>query len=485
MVSIKVAKRLLKVTYLLSVYSEPGLALTPILVGPHGIGKTQVVKQAAVELGGVALTVEGGSLKEGEITGLPFMNKREDGRMEVQFVPYYHVSSIMALEEQIYNKASKEGFLDKTLTLDNDGNTSYVFNKKTQTIKAKTKAQRVLEGEINKYKFGEDLPAEVKNRLIESGEIQPVFLFIDELNRTEQQTMKELMNIVLNRNVNGYKFPWWVFLVGAINPSTQNSSYATNEMDDAQTSRFIKIKTEADLKQWQEYALDKGLDLDVIEAIASSPEIFSLANESHRDNEDQTPDSRAWEMIENIVSKIPMVRNSKFLTSEDRKFIDEDMLQLVFGKVGAHAGRIFMKNLNEKDSLKPEEILTLTQPNLSETALKKLASQKNLQRVFTVERVIRYIIQIIEDLDKAKTADAKGKKVYENFELQLKEFINLITPSEQISFAKKVIDGPLSKLPNSGRALFNYIRHIFAKDLLNKVLKYEDDKRSLDSQESN
>ena len=81
MISVNEAKRLIKRTLLANIVSDkPNLALTPLVSGKHGIGKSAMIKSIAQDLGGVCITVEGGTLKEGEITGLPYQYKDEDGK---------------------------------------------------------------------------------------------------------------------------------------------------------------------------------------------------------------------------------------------------------------------------------------------------------------------------------------------------------------------------------------------------------------------
>ena len=196
------------------------------------------------------------------------------------------------MKKAYYTKARTTGFLGGKLRINEKGETVITeASKKSKndseevSVETSKMVEKVLEsahdeidsiamGELNSYKFGEDLPYEYKLQLIESGEIKPIIFFIDELNRTEQQTMKELMNILLNRNVNGYDIPWWVSIVSAVNPSSQNSTYSTNEIDDAQRDRFLKIKVDARLDDWIDYALDKRLNQDIVEGIAVAEAIF-------------------------------------------------------------------------------------------------------------------------------------------------------------------------------------------------------------------
>ena len=83
MATIKDAKTLIKENYFTNLSADEGMNMTMMLSGPHGIGKTKIIQSAAKDLGGYCFTIEGGSLKEGEITGLPFAQQNADGSSEV------------------------------------------------------------------------------------------------------------------------------------------------------------------------------------------------------------------------------------------------------------------------------------------------------------------------------------------------------------------------------------------------------------------
>lgn len=138
-----------------------------------------------------------------------------------------------------------------------------------------------------------DLTPQEKISALLSGKVHPVILFIDEINRTENSVYKELMNILLTRSVNGYEFPWWVFFVGAMNPSTQNSVYATNEMDPAQLDRFIKIKVGDNTKEWLSYGKSAGIDPRILSFIKDNPKCLSSQAKDLDDEEKPEPSPAA------------------------------------------------------------------------------------------------------------------------------------------------------------------------------------------------
>jgi MoxR-like ATPase/soluble cytochrome b562 len=482
MPSINTSKRLMKRIALINLATPNGLALTTMLSGPHGIGKSQIVHAAAKELGGYALVVEGGSLKEGEITGLPFASKNHDGSSEVRFVPYYQISNIQKLEKH-YNQVAKEtGFLDGAVKLTD---TSLVVKTKNEekVIPLKSKIDRIIHGEINEYKFGEELPVSVKVKLIESGEIKPVILFVDELNRTEPQVMKELMNIVLNRNINGYDLPWWVIVVSAVNPSSQSSVYAVNEMDDAQRDRFLKLTVDARLEEWIDYALDANLNPDVIASIATAEDIFTKREKGHTDEEEMVPSPRSWEMVNFIYDFVDQFNESKFMTADERKFVKDDLRTLIAGKVGPTAARTFLQNIeNKENNIKPSEVLNGKSEKIDEKILTKFLGQKKYRQKITMDSVIRHIQSTVVDFEnKKKSTKPEEKREYVNYKSQIKHFIEILDDATKLAFAKKVAQVD-TVVATDGKNVFGKIADCFAKEMLESLREFETGLKNLEQE---
>jgi MoxR-like ATPase/soluble cytochrome b562 len=482
MASIKDSSRLLKRVFAANLLTKKGLALTMLLSGPHGIGKTQIVHAAAKSIGGKALVVEGGSLKEGEITGLPFASPTLDGGSEVRFVPYFIISNIQKVEKEYHRIAREEGFLGGAIKLEGDA----IIVKEDGKIKkfsVPTKIERLINGELNDWKFGEELEPETKLKLIESGEIKPIFLFIDELNRTETQTMKELMNIVLNRNINGYDLPWWVTVVGAVNPSSQNSTYATNEMDDAQKDRFLKIVVNAKIDEWVDYALNAKLNNDIVAAVATADDIFMRNEKGYQDTDEMSPSPRSWEMVSYIYESIEKFNNSKLFTSEEKKKDEEDLRALINGKVGATAGRTLLAAIaNKENNIKPSEIINGKSDKIEESIVAKFNRQKPLRRKITADNVVRHIANTIVDFEeKRKSTKIEEKKQYVNYKEQVKEFVNMLDDSTKVAFAKKLsqVDQVVA---TDGKNVFSKISDCFVDEVLDQLVEFEGTMRQIDKE---
>lgn len=427
MISINEAKRLIKRALLANIAADKrDLAITPLVSGRHGIGKSQMIKSIAKELGGVCITIEGGTLKEGEITGLPYQYKDENGQIRFRFLPYYAIERIQAEEKRLFE------------------------------LSGRTVVQELLTGDENRYAIN-DLSAQEKIDALLSGKVRPVILFIDEINRTENSVYKELMNILLTRSVNGYEFPWWVFFVGAMNPSTQNSVYATNEMDPAQLDRFIKIKVGDNTREWLTYGKTAGIDPRILSFIKDNPKCLSSNAKDLDDEEKPEPSPRGWDMVDTLLSSEEMLRPFFTEKENDPKVVERDMKNLVSAKLGASVATMFFASIVSKArALMPEEIfaddasLTQTTPTIE-----KLSAAKKVQ---TCNLMLDYLKENIEFimLDKAQFAIIKQ---------QLSKLVQLLDASTRLLFAQNLT----TAMTDDGNSLIEMLFDVFEKDLIDML----------------
>lgn len=204
----------------------------PLLVGETGIGKTSLAHQLAEKHGWTLINIDGNLLKEGEIGGLPTI--------------------------ETYTRRDDAG----------------------QTVEEKTTV----------YAVHHKLRA--IDEVIAGG--GTVLLFIDEINRCEHAVQQELMNLILNREINGYVLSKDVRIVAAMNPA-DSYDYEAVAMDAAQENRFVWLYMEADYLQWLDWAADAGIDPKVMEFISTFPEYL----DKHNDGDiNATP--RSYERISDL-----------------------------------------------------------------------------------------------------------------------------------------------------------------------------------------
>ena len=436
MITINEAKRLVKRALLANIVSEKkDLAITPLISGKHGIGKSKMIKSIVDDLGGVCITIEGGTLKEGEITGLPYQYKDDDGSVKFRFLPYYAVERIQNEQKRIFLKAGGSPDISE------------------------------LSGDENKYAL-EDISPTQKLGMLKTGEIKPVIIFIDEINRTENSVYKELMNILLTRSVNGYRFPWWVLFVGAMNPSTQNSLYATNEMDPAQLDRFLKIKVSDNTKEWLSYGKNTGISLDILSFIKDNPKCLSNNDKELQDDEKPTPSPRGWDMVDTLLKSEPLLREFFTDKENDPKIVERDMKNLISAKLGSSVATMFLASrVSQSRALMPEEIFA------DDEKLTKLSDQLEAmsaaKKIQTCDLMLDYLKENIEFM----SIDKNGFELHKK---QLSRLVNILDSSSRLLFAQKLSNAQ----SDDGNSLIELLFDVFEKDLID-MLDLSDETRKL------
>ncbi|HBE8938091.1 TPA: ATP-binding protein [Clostridioides difficile] len=288
----------------------------PLIVGESGIGKTALANKLAKENDWSLIVIDGNLLKEGEIGGLPTIES------------YVGVNS-----------------------------NGYKTEKKT-TVYAVHNKLREIDEEISKSKT--------------------VLLFIDEINRCEHTVQQELMNLILNREINGYKLHDDVKILAAMNPSSKYGSdfdYQVVDMDAAQENRFVWLNMESDHTQWIKWAIDEGIERKVIEFISTFPEYL------HKINED---DVRATPRSYERVSKIYKVYKEK-----NNSIPRAVLLNVVKGNVGKVIAEEFISFIesNSKPLISYEDVFS--GESIDESILERVKNESHTRLYLSAMNILK------------------------------------------------------------------------------------------------
>lgn len=179
-----------------------------------------------------------------------------------------------------------------------------------------------------------------------------VLLFIDEINRCDHAVQQELMNLILNREINGYRLSPSVKIIAAMNPS-DSYDYEVVEMDAAQQNRFVWLYMEADYLQWLDWAASAGIEEKVMEFISTFPEYLDKNNEDdinatprsyerisklyhiYKEDPSAVPQSVFYNVIRGNVGKLIAQEFVHFITSDAQPLIAYDD---VFGRESLDPG---------------------------------------------------------------------------------------------------------------------------------------------------
>lgn len=311
----------------------------PLVVGESGIGKTALAKKLAKDNNWTLVTIDGNLLKEGEIGGLPTV--------------------------------------ESYVGVDANGNK---IEKKT-TIYAVHNKLREIDEEIN--------------------EGRSVLLFIDEINRCEHTVQQELMNLILNREINGYKLPENVKILAAMNPSSKYGSdfdYQVVDMDAAQENRFVWLNMEPDYNQWIKWAIGSGIESKVVEFISTFPEYLHKIND---DDVRATPRSyervsKTYKMYKEQQDTIPRSVFVNVIKGNVGKVIAEEFVSFVesnYSPLISFDDVFSRENLDENviETIKNESHtrLYISAMNILKTLENKMSEDKD--SIFLINRFVEFL----------------------------------------------------------------------------------------------
>ena len=302
----------------------------PLVVGESGIGKTALAREIARKNSWSFVVIDGNLLKEGEIGGLPT------------------VESYVAVDS-IGNKVEKK-----------------------TTIYAVHTKLREIDEEIAKGKS--------------------VLLFIDEINRCEHTVQQELMNLILNREINGYKLHKDVKILAAMNPSSKYGSdfdYQVVDMDAAQENRFVWLNMESDHTAWLKWAMDIGIEQKVIEFISTFPEYLHKVNE---DDIRATPRSyerlsKTFKIYKDKIDEIPREVFVNVIKGNVGKLIAEEFISFV--------------EANQKPLISFEDIFS--GDVLSEEVIEKIKGESHTRLYLTAMNTLKALENNIQGYNDEKS----------------------------------------------------------------------------------
>lgn len=219
---------------------------------------------------------------------------------------------------------------------------------------------------------------------------KPVCLFLDELNRATPEVMQAAFQIVLDRELNGWKLHPQTRVFSAINHS---AAYTVNEMDPALLDRFWTIDLTPSPEDWLTWARNEG-------SVHSSIVQFIAANEKWLDTPKDTepgkvsPSRRSWAALSRTLLATGVAD-----TPDDPSFYP-----LCLGYVGTEATiayHSFAKTIDNQVS--GEDVM-----ERYEQAKTKIARLGQEKQNIVIEKVAEYVTKNCKTLTDAQGANLKA-----------------------------------------------------------------------------
>ena len=243
----------------------------------------------------------------------------------------------------------------------------------------------------------------------------PVTLFLDELNRATHEVMQAAFQIVLDRELNGWKLHPQTRVYAAVNASAE---YTVNEMDPALLDRFWTIDLTPTTGDWLTWARGTGnIHSTVTDFIASADKWLDPPKNAEAGS--VHPSRRSWERLSKA-----LVAAGVADTPEDGTFYS-----LSLGFIGVEASTAFYDYAKSVDNRVEGKDVVETYTKF-QAKVKKL-TQDRLNGV--VEKVADYVTKNI-----TKLSDKQGNN--------LKSFMEDLPGELRVSCWSKLTAHGLDKL---------------------------------------
>lgn len=122
----------------------------------------------------------------------------------------------------------------------------------------------------------------------------PRVLFLDEFNRAQNEVQQAAFQIVLDRELNGYKLHPQTRLYAAINIG---SKFTVNEMDPALLRRFWVADLDPTVAEWVSWAKEHGIPESTIEFIIANPSMLDPKKGGSLDPNTVEPTRHSYERL--------------------------------------------------------------------------------------------------------------------------------------------------------------------------------------------
>lgn len=219
-----------------------------------------------------------------------------------------------------------------------------------------------------------------------------VLLFIDELNRCEHAVQQELMNLILNREINGFVLHDNVKILAAMNPSNKyenyrDSEYAVVDMDPAQEDRFVWLEMDVDVKEWIKWGMSKSgnIDEDIIEFISTFPEYLHTPHSN--DSIKATP--RSYERVSKAY---------KIYKKNKERYSFDVFLSTVKGNLGVSISTDFASFIKSKKKpmVKAEEVFSY---DILPNHIKERLESENNSRLYILAKTCLFYLDGLDEFN--------------------------------------------------------------------------------------
>jgi len=240
-------------------------------------------------------------------------------------------------------------------------------------------------------------------------------LFLDEFNRGKPEVYQCIMDMALNRQLNGLNLPEHTRIIAAINPLDDKFGYQVTELDPALFDRFNVYGFAPSRKEWVYWAIDNHVHKLVIGFIVKHGAVH-LDPPANGKMGVVYPSRRSWVRLSKIIQK-----NPKLLAEED--FVT--LRDISAGIIGESASSSFYAFIREQQKgVHPGRIVTAWDAEVE----KKVKSLNNMDLLMLNAELAMHLEEE-EDSYFGDMESAEGKKQSEKYAYNVYQYLKCL-PNE-------------------------------------------------------
>jgi MoxR-like ATPase len=146
-------------------------------------------------------------------------------------------------------------------------------------------------------------------------EDEKVVIFFDEVNRGKPEMMQCIMDLTLNRKLNGRQLPKHTRIIAAMNP-LEDGYYQVEDLDPAFLDRWNVYDFTPTKDEWLQWANESGIHKHVIGFINTYKDYLDTPTSSKTKASEVQPSRRSWERVSDVINMTPDLIKDLFLLND-------------------------------------------------------------------------------------------------------------------------------------------------------------------------
>ena len=214
---------------------------------------------------------------------------------------------------------------------------------------------------------------------------EPVVLFLDELNRARPEILQCVMDLTLNKRLNGKSLPKGSRILTAVNDGEE---YQLTDLDPALVSRFNIYNFAPTVAEWLLWAAERKVDPRIINFIEKNPDCLDSSAKEYNGLE-KLNDRRSWQRVSDIIAKM--------------ESIDKTTEKTIAGVIGISTTLKFINFIKTNHGLDVKQILldfAKHQSKLEKLPIHELTVfNEGMFRIVETEENPEKVIQYVQNIE--------------------------------------------------------------------------------------